>query len=98
MVGDGPARKTKTETEAPNTGTFVCEVVVQNTGVIHVPVDVELKFADGSSKREHWDDRGNGNWKSWTVERSSKLVEVRLDPDNKIALDSPINPAPPTAM
>jgi hypothetical protein len=89
VFGDGPARKTKTETEAPDTGTFVCEVVLQNTGVIHVPVDIEFKFADGSTKREHWDDRGNGNWKRWLLERSSKLVEVRIDPDRKIMFGNP---------
>jgi hypothetical protein len=90
VFGDGPARKIKTETEAPNTGTYVCEVVVQNPGVIHVPVDIELKFADGSTKREQWDDRGNGNWKRWIIERSSPLVEVRLDPDRKLMLAPPV--------
>ncbi len=89
-VFDGPPRKTKTETEAPNTGTFQCEVVIQNTGVIHVPVDVEFKFADGSVQRETWDDRGAGNWKRWLIDRSSKLVEIRIDPDRKILLGSPV--------
>ena len=68
----------------------MCEVILKNTGVIHVPVDVEFKFADGSTKREHWDDRGNGNWKRWMIERSSKLVEVRIDPDRKIMVGNPV--------
>jgi hypothetical protein len=88
--GEGPGRKIKTETEAPDTGTFICDVIIQNTGVIHIPVDIELKFADGSTQRERWDDRGNGNWKRFTVERSSKLVEVRIDPDRKIMLGNPV--------
>ena len=54
---------------------------------IHVPVDIELEFADGSTQRVHWDDRGDGNWQRFVVERSSPLVEVWLDPDDKIALD-----------
>jgi hypothetical protein len=83
-------RRTVTETEAPETGTFLCEVVIQNTGVIHVPVDVELVFADGSSQRVQWDDRGNGSWQRFVVERSSELVEVRIDPDDKIALARPM--------
>ena len=89
VFGDGSAKKTVTELEAPDQTGWACEVVVQNTGRVHVPVDIELKFADGSSKRERWDDRGTGNWERFTIERSSRLVEVWLDPENKIALDNP---------
>ena len=89
VFGDGSARKTRTEIEAPATGNWTCEVVIQNTGVIHVPVDIELKFADGSTKQLRWDDRGIGNWERFVVERSSRLVEVWLDPEGKIALDNP---------
>ena len=90
VFGDGAARKTTTEVDAPASGTWSCEIVVQNTGVFHVPVDIELKFADGSSKQVHWDDRGSPNWERFVVERSSRLVEVWLDPEGKIALDNPI--------
>ena len=90
VTGEGSQRKTVTETEAPDTGTFVCEVVVENTGVIHVPVDVELRFADGSSLRQRWDDRGNGTWKRWEIARSSKLTEVRIDPDHQLVLADPV--------
>jgi hypothetical protein len=89
VFGDGSARKTVTERDARDTGSWTCEVVVQNTGVLHVPVDIELRFADGSSKQLHWDDRGAGNWERFVVERSSRLVEVWLDPEGKIALDFP---------
>jgi hypothetical protein len=93
VFGEGSAKKTVSEQEAPETGAYVCEVVVQNTGVIHVPVDVELLFADGSAQRLTWDDRDDATWKRFTVERSSKLVEVRLDPDRKILLESPVTHA-----
>jgi hypothetical protein len=89
VFGEGAARKTKTETEAPDTGTYLCEVVLQNTGVIHVPVEVRLEFADGSRLDLEWDDRGHGDWWRKEVERSSKLVEVRIDPNRKIALGNP---------
>jgi hypothetical protein len=90
VQGDGAGKKTVTETEAPDTGTWVCEVVVENTGVVHVPVDVELRFADESTQRLHWDDRGAGTWERFTVEHSTKLVTVKLDPDGKLLLDSPL--------
>lgn len=86
VFGDGASRKIKTEAEAPGTGTYRCEVVLQNTGVIHVPIEVRLEFADGSRLDLTWDDRGNGNWWRTEVERSSKLVEVRIDPDRKVWL------------
>jgi hypothetical protein len=90
VFGEGPQRKTKTETEAPDKGTYLCEVVVQNNGNFHVPVDIELKFADGSTQREQWDDKGTGNWKRFLIERSSKLVEVRIDPDHKVLFGNPV--------
>jgi len=85
----GGVRKTVTEAEAANTGSYVCEVVVTNTGVLHVPVEIELKFADGSSRRVKWDDRGNGAWERFEIERSSELTEVWIDPDNKVTLAAP---------
>jgi hypothetical protein len=90
VFGDGPGRKRVTANEAPETGTYVCEVVVRNTGAWHVPVDLELRFADGSSHRVRWDDREGDHWEAFVVERSSRLTEVILDPDGKIALDSPM--------
>jgi hypothetical protein len=89
VFGDGSAKKTVTEIEAPDSGTWACEIVVENLGRVHVPVDIELKFADGSSTRLQWDDRGTGNWERFSVERSSRLVEVWLDPEGKLALDNP---------
>lgn len=86
VFGEGASRKTKTEAESPATGTYRCEVVLQNTGVIHVPVEVRLEFEDGSRLDLVWDDRGNGNWWRTEVERSSKLVEVRIDPNRKLWL------------
>jgi hypothetical protein len=90
VIGDGAARKNSTETEAPDRGAFVCEVVITSTGPVHVPVDVELRFADGSSERRTWDDRDGATWQRFTIERSARLVEVRLDPEGKIVLDSPV--------
>ncbi len=89
VFGDGQARKNVTETEAPESGTYTCTVVIQNTGVIHVPVEIELAFTDGSTQRVQWDDRGNGTWKKFVVERSTPLAEIAIDPEGKIALADP---------
>ena len=90
VFGTGAAKKTVTDTDAPDAGSWVCEVVVQNTGAVHVPVDVELRFADGSTDRRRWDDRGGATWERFVIERSSQLVEVKLDPDGKLLLGSPV--------
>jgi hypothetical protein len=92
VFGDGPNRKTLNPDGDPTkeTGAFDCEVVLQNTGVIHVPVDVEFRFADGSAQTGSWPDRGGETWKRFMLKTSSKLTEVKLDPENKIGLDSPV--------
>jgi hypothetical protein len=86
---DKGIRTKVTSEKAPDTGSYVCDVVVTNTGAVHVPVEIELRFADNSSQRVKWDDRGNGAWERFTIERSSPLREVWIDPDNKIALAEP---------
>jgi predicted enzyme related to lactoylglutathione lyase len=90
VSGDGSTHKTLTDVDEPDTGAWQCDVIVQNTGVIHVPIEIELDFTDGSAQRVVWDDHGGAAWKRFDVEHSSKLAVVKLDPDNKIALDVPI--------
>ena len=82
-----------TETEAPDTGDVdAARSSVQNTGTIHVPVDVELRFADGDRRSASAGTtaaataRGRGS----SVERSAQLVEVRLDPDGKLRSTAPV--------
>jgi len=87
VFGDGPQRKTVSDT--PEAGTYTCEVTVQNTGAVHMPVDIELKFEDGSTMRVQWNDRGQGSWHRFEFQRSSKLAEVRIDPDRKLLLGNP---------
>jgi hypothetical protein len=89
VFDDKGIRTTVTEAKAPETGSYICDIVVTNTGAVHAPVEIELRFADNSSQRVKWDDHGNGAWERFTIERSSPLREVWIDPDNKIALAEP---------
>jgi hypothetical protein len=82
--------KTVTETDAPDSGAWTCSLELASTGTIHVPVDVELRFADGSSERRTWDDRDGATWTRIALEHSAPIVEIRVDPDGKLALDSPL--------
>ena len=74
------------------TGAYACEVVVVDRGDIPVPVDVELKFEDGTRVRERWDRRGGGRWHRFAFDRSSPLAEVTIDPDRRVLLlDDPLD-------
>jgi hypothetical protein len=92
VIGDGEARKVVTEVEAPNTGAYTCEVVIENTGTVPVPVDVDVVFADGTRQRLHWDGRSGEHWHRFPpIERSSTIVEVEIDPEHLLLLgDDPI--------
>ena len=88
VQGEGAAKKTVTEIEAPDSGTFICDILVINLGTVHVPIEIELRFADDSTQRVRWDDHGAGSFQRFTVEHSTKLASVKLDPDGKILLES----------
>jgi hypothetical protein len=90
VFGAGSERKLVTEIEAPDTDSYTCEVVITNTGTIHVPVDIELRFEDGSAQRVRWEARGGEHWKRFVVERSTPLAKVWIDPDNKAWLARPV--------
>lgn len=90
VVGERDNKKLISQVEAPQTGTWVCEVVVQDTGPVHIPIDIELQFRDGTTQRMLWDDQTASGWQRFVVERSSDLIAVRLDPDDKLAIASPI--------
>ena len=55
-------------------------------GELILPVEVELTFEGKEPERRLWDD--GRRWARWEYERPEKLLEVRLDPDGKLALDA----------
>lgn len=50
-----------------------------------IPVDVEIKFDNGESVREHWD--GQDRWVRYTYEKKAKVKLVEMDPDHRIQFD-----------
>ncbi len=90
VFGEGASRKVVTEASAPANGAYRCTVIVQNPGPIRVPVDVDVLFEDGTHERLRWDDSGGPAWKEWTIERSSPIAEVHIDPDDKVQLADPL--------
>lgn len=50
-----------------------------------MPVDVEIKFDDGETVREHWD--GQSRWTRFSYVKKAKLVSAKLYPDPTMQLD-----------
>jgi hypothetical protein len=60
-------------------------VTVHRKGDFIFPVDLLVKFEDGSTTTEHWD--GRDRWVRYTYDRKSKVASAQIDPGNKIMLD-----------
>src|SRR5580658_6596307 len=51
-----------------------------------MPVDVEIKFENGETIREHWD--GVSRWtRLGPYEKKTKITSTEIDPDHKILID-----------
>ena len=61
------------------------EVVLHRKGDFIFPVEVMIKFSDGSSQREQWD--GKARWVRYKYQKRAKVTSVEIDPDHKIWLD-----------
>jgi aminopeptidase N len=67
------------------------ETVYSSTATIHrkgdfiFPVEVEVKFDDGETIREHWD--GQDRWVRFHYQKKAKIESVEVDPDHKIQID-----------
>ncbi|MGA3351057.1 MAG: M1 family metallopeptidase, partial [Candidatus Sulfotelmatobacter sp.] len=46
-----------------------------------MPVEVEVKFDNGETLREHWD--GASRWTKFEYEKKAKVVSAEIDPDHK---------------
>jgi hypothetical protein len=88
VFGEGESRKVVSGGDGSKG--YSCDVVVVNLGVVPAPVDVEFRFADNTRQREHWDARDGSHWHRFTLQRSSPIVEVSIDPDDDVLLS--VNP------
>jgi Peptidase family M1 domain len=61
-------------------------VLVRRRGTLTFPVDVELAFADGSTRREHWDGAGDSTRIAWSG--PSALSAALVDPDDRVVIDA----------
>jgi len=62
-------------------------VKIVRTGQLEVPVDVIFRFEDGTEIRKTWEAKKK-NWIMFEFKEKSPLLEVIVDPEFKIALDT----------
>ena len=60
-------------------------VLVRRRGDFVFPVELEVRFDDGTRVREHWD--GKDRWVRFEYDKKAKLVSAEVDPDHKVWLD-----------
>lgn len=60
-------------------------VWLQRKGDFVMPVEVEIKFSDGSKVREHWD--GAARWTKFSYEKKATIVSAEIDPDHRVQID-----------
>ncbi len=61
-------------------------VLVRRRGTLSFPVDVELTFEDGSTRRERWDGRGES--KVIAASSASAIRAAVIDPDHRVTIDA----------
>lgn len=64
---------------------YESNVVLHRKGDFIFPVEVQVKFDNGETVREHWD--GQDRWTRFNYLKKAKVVWAELDPDRKILLD-----------
>jgi hypothetical protein len=64
---------------------YICNVWIRRKAEFVIPVDVEIKFDNGSKVRERWD--GQNRWVRYTYQKKAKIESVEVDPDHKIHFD-----------
>jgi hypothetical protein len=82
---NGTARGPAKEPAGPPGKSYHADVVVRRLGEARLPVDVLVRFADGSVKREAWD--GQYTWKKFSYDSPAKIIEAVVDPEGKLPLD-----------
>jgi len=60
-------------------------VSVHRKGDFVMPVEVEVKFDNGDTVREHWD--GQARWTRFSYQKKARVVSAEIDPDHTIQLD-----------
>ncbi|MFY9550422.1 MAG: M1 family metallopeptidase [Thermoanaerobaculia bacterium] len=65
---------------------YASVATIVRRGDVAMPVDVLLRFENGSTYRSRWD--GQARWKRFRVASGPRLLEAVVDPDEQVLLDA----------
>ncbi len=85
-IEEEAASKLEREADRNKTRNYRSILQLRQRGEVILPVEVELTFEGKPAERRVWED--GQRWARWEYERPERLVEARLDPDGKLALDA----------
>ncbi len=86
----GPKRAGKSSGPKNADEVYRTYVTVVRKGDFLFPVDVDVKFDDGSTATEHWD--GQDRWMRYQYDRKAKVESAQIDSHNQITMDrNPFN-------
>jgi Peptidase family M1 domain len=74
------------ESESAAKGKYRNYVLVRRRGDFVFPVEILVKFEDGSSRTEHWD--GRDRWVRYSYDLDTKVASAEVDPHHQIWIDS----------
>ncbi len=64
---------------------YTSVVRIERLGEVRLPVEVLVRFEDGTEVREFW--HGNGRYRDFEYSGYTKVVEAVIDPEYKITMD-----------
>jgi hypothetical protein len=76
----------KESSDEPTDDSWLVDLQLARRGDFIGPVDVELRWSDGTVERRTWD--SETRWVRWRLEGSSRLEQVVVDPDVVWALET----------
>jgi hypothetical protein len=82
---DTGGKREKSEGGKSSEGGYDASVLVRRRGTLVFPVEVELTFADGTTRRERWS--GEGDAKRFDFHTSVALRGAVIDPDVRVVVD-----------
>ena len=78
-------KKTQEPQGGKNNTVYQSYVSVHRKGDFVMPIDVEIKFDNGETVREHWD--GQSRWTRFSYQKKAKVVSAEIDPDHTVHID-----------
>jgi hypothetical protein len=86
VVLEEEASRLEGEADDAETRRYWSEIELRQLGEVNLPVEVELRFEGAEPEIRIWD--GALRWERWTFDRPERLLEARIDPAGKLALDA----------